>query len=90
MNDDEKLKLVESLQQEIVYLRGRVDALESNQQMNQPEGLPKTWLLSHNYFKRAFGVYGLSLVAGILISIPFLCLYLLFFSLWVLVVIYLR
>ena len=63
MNDDETLKLVESLQQEIVYLRGRVDALESNQQMNQPEGLPKTWYLSHNYFNRALRATAISLVA---------------------------
>ncbi|MBW7959225.1 MAG: hypothetical protein H3C69_06670 [Candidatus Promineofilum sp.] len=75
MNDDETLKLVESLQQEVAYLRGRVNTLESNQQLNQIEGLPNTWLLSHSYLKRAFGVYGLSLVAGLIISIPFLCLY---------------
>ncbi len=75
MNDDETLKLVESLQQEVTYLRGRVNTLESNQQLNQIEGLPNTWLLSHSYLKRAFGVYGLSLVAGLIISIPFLCLY---------------
>lgn len=73
--DDETLKLVESLKQEVEYLRGRVTTLESNQQMNQIEGLPETWLLSHSFLKRAFGVYGHNMVAGFLISIPFLCLY---------------
>lgn len=73
--DDETLKLVESLKQEVEYLRGRVNTLESNQQMNQIEGLPETWLLSHSFLKRALGVYGHNLVAGFLISIPFLCLY---------------
>ena len=74
--DDQTLKQVEKLQQEVEYLRGRVNALESERQM-QPAmtGLPDTWLLSHSLLKRAFGVYGLSLLAGFLISIPFLCLY---------------
>lgn len=75
MIDDETLKLVESLQQEVEYLRGRVNALESNQQMNQLEGLPNTWLLSHSLLKRAFAVYGHYLLAGFLVAIPFVCLW---------------
>lgn len=73
--DDEVLKLVESLQQEVQYLRGRVSALESNQQMNQLEGLPNTWLLSHSLLKRAFAVYGHYVLAGLIIAVPFVCFY---------------
>ena len=72
---DETLKMLESMQQEIAYLRGRVNALEAERRMETPHGLPETWLLSHNLLKRAFGVYGHNLLAGFLISIPFLCLY---------------
>lgn len=75
--DDETTKLIESMRQEIEYLRGRVNVLESNQRMERVGGLPDTWLLSPSLLKRAFGVYGHNLLAGFLISIPFLCLYLL-------------
>lgn len=43
--------------------------------MQTPHGLPDTWLLSPNLLKRAFGVYGHNLLAGFLVSIPFICLY---------------
>lgn len=72
---DETLKLLESMQQEITYLRGRVNALESEQRMTPVTGLPNTWLLSPNLLKRAFGVYGHNLLAGFLISIPLICIY---------------
>ncbi len=72
---DETLKLLESMQQEIAYLRGRVNALETERQMQTPHGLPETWLLSPNLLKRAFGVYGHNLLAGFLIAIPLLCIY---------------
>lgn len=74
--NDDLLKLVESLQQEVTYLNARVATLESNRQMVTNGELPRTWLLSQNMLKRAFGVYGLNLLAGILIVIPFFCLYL--------------
>jgi len=73
--EDETLKLLESMQQEIAYLRGRVNALEAERRLETPHGLPETWLLSPNLLKRAFGVYGHNLLAGFLISIPLLCLY---------------
>ena len=73
--EDETLKMLESMQQEIAYLRGRVNALETERQMQKPHGLPDTWLLSPNLLKRAFGVYGHNLLAGFLVSIPFICLY---------------
>ena len=72
---DETLKLLESMQQEIACLRGRVNALESEQRMAPTAGLPNTWLLSHNLLKRAFAVYGHYLLAGFLIAIPLLCIY---------------
>lgn len=75
MHDDETLKLVESLRQEVEYLRGRVNALEADRRMEQTGGIPNTWLLSPNLLKRAFGVYGHNLLAGFLIAVPFLCLY---------------
>lgn len=74
--EDETLKMLESMQQEIAYLRGRVNALETERQMQTPHGLPETWLLSPNLLKRAFGVYGHNWLASLLISIPFICLYL--------------
>ncbi len=76
MNEEnETLKMLESMQQEIAYLRGRVNALESEQRMAPVTGLPNTWLLSHSLLKRAFAVYGHYLLAGFLIAIPFLCIY---------------
>jgi hypothetical protein len=77
MIDDETAKLLESMRQELEYLRGRVNALESNQRMERVGGLPDTWLLSPSLLKRAFGVYGHNLLAGFLIAIPFMCIYLL-------------
>lgn len=73
--DDETIKIVESMRQELEYLRGRVNALETEQRMGQVGGLPQTWLLSPNLLKRAFAVYGHNLLAGFLVAIPFLCLY---------------
>ena len=73
--EDETLKMLESMQQEINYLRGRVNALEADKQLETPHGLPETWLLSPNLLKRAFGVYGHNLLAGFLISIPLICIY---------------
>ena len=73
--EDETLKMLESMQQEINYLRGRVNALEADKQLETPHGLPETWLLSPNLLKRAFGVYGHYLLAGFLISIPLICIY---------------
>ncbi len=73
--EDETLKMLESMQQEINYLRGRINALEAERQMQTPHGLPETWLLSPNLLKRAFGVYGHYLLAGFLISIPLICIY---------------
>ena len=76
MNEEnETLKMLESMQQEIAYLRGRVNTLESEQRMAPVTGLPNTWLLSHSLLKRAFAVYGHYLLAGFLIAIPFLCIY---------------
>lgn len=40
--EDETLKMLESMQQEIAYLRGRVNALETERQMQTPHGLPET------------------------------------------------
>ncbi len=77
MDEVEFTKQIESMRQEIEYLRGRLNVLESNQRMEQVGGLPDTWLLSPSLLKRAFGVYGHNLLAGFLIAIPFLCLYLL-------------
>jgi hypothetical protein len=79
--EDETLKMLESMQQEIAYLRGRVNALEAERRMETPHGLPETWLLSPNLLKRAFGVYGHNWLASLLISIPFICLYVLLFLL---------
>jgi len=73
--DDETLKQIEVMRQELEYLRGRVNALEAERRLETPHGLPETWLLSPNLLKRAFGVYGHNLLAGFLISIPLLCLY---------------
>ena len=73
--EDETLKMLESMQQEINYLRGRVNALEADKRLETPHGLPETWLLSPNLLKRAFGVYGHYLLAGFLISIPLICIY---------------
>ena len=73
--EDETLKMLESMQQEINYLRGRVNALEADKQLETPHGLPETSLLSPNLLKRAFGVYGHYLLAGFLISIPLICIY---------------
>ena len=73
--EDETLKMLESMQQEINYLRGRINALEADKQLETPHGLPETWLLSPNLLKRAFGVYGHYLLAGFLISIPLICIY---------------
>lgn len=73
--NDELLKLMESLQQEVTQLRERVTSLEATRQMTSGEQLPRTWLLSPNMLKRAFGVYGLNLLAGFLVAIPFFCLY---------------
>ncbi len=75
MSEDDTLKLIESLRQELEALRGQVNALETQPRLATPAGLPNTWLLSHNLLKRAFGVYGLSLLAGILIMIPIMCIY---------------
>ncbi len=73
--ENETLKRMESLQQEVEYLRGRVTVLEAQQPVASESDLPNTWLLSPNLLKRAFGVYGHNLLAGFLIAIPFLCLY---------------
>ena len=37
--------------------------------------LPKTGLLSSNFFQRAFTVWGHYFVAQLIISIPFICVY---------------
>ncbi len=73
--DDETLKQIEAMRQELEYLRGRVNALETQERLQPTAGLPNTWLLSHNLLKRAFAVYGHYLLAAILIAIPLLCIY---------------
>jgi hypothetical protein len=68
---------LEILQDQISHLQEQLDsqklALEA---VNKR--LPETNLISPNFLKRAFTVWGHYVVAGFLISIPFMCLGILF------------
>jgi hypothetical protein len=80
MDENELMKTLQQTNEEIVQLRRRVDLLESGLRLNQRR-LPDTWLLSNNFLKRAFGVYGHYLVAGLIIgAIIFACSLLVFLA----------
>lgn len=65
---------IEALQTRIHELEAQVEALQSR--------LPNTWLLSDNLLKRAFGVYGHYLLAGLLIAVPIMaCMFFMLFML---------
>ncbi len=69
MSENEPITAVSPTHSELEALRTRVHELEA--QVQAMEGrLPNTWLLSDNILKRAFGVYGHYLLAGLLIAVP--------------------
>jgi hypothetical protein len=73
MDENELTKTLQQTNEEITQLRRRVDLLESDARLNR-RSLPDTWLLSDNFLKRAFGVYGHNLLAGLIIAaIIFAC-----------------
>jgi hypothetical protein len=67
-HNDQEIRLdVTALQEEIVYLRGRLAALESRASADR---LPSEGLHSPRFLARSFAVFGHSLVAELLILIP--------------------
>jgi hypothetical protein len=73
LDENELTKTLQQTNEEIMQLRRRVDQLESDARGNL-RSLPDTWLLSDNFLKRAFGVYGHNLLAGLIIAaILFAC-----------------
>jgi hypothetical protein len=80
LDENELIKTLQQTNDEIAQLRRRVDHLESDARLNMRH-LPDTWLLSDNFLKRAFGVYGHYLVAGLIIAaIVFTCSLLVFLA----------
>lgn len=81
MPENESTTAIAPTASELEALQVRVHELEAQVQDMQGR-LPNTWLLSDNILKRAFGVYGHYLLAGLLIAVPImLCS---FFTLFVL------
>ena len=66
MTDQESAATLSAATREIESLKERVARLE---QFSSP--LPRTWLLSTSFLKRAFGVLGLYIVSSLIIVIPF-------------------
>jgi len=66
MTDQESAAALSAANQEIESLKARMARLEK---FNW--SLPRTWLLSSSFLKRAFGVLGLDIVAAMIIAIPF-------------------
>jgi len=62
---------VQRLNELLVNRDQEVEALYSN--------LPKTWILSHSYWKRALAAYAYVTVIGLLIGIPIYCIALIIF-----------
>ena len=61
--------------QELARLRQRIEALERDVDLTTAldggrDPLPQTMLLSDSFLKRAFAVYGHSIVAGLIIAVP--------------------
>jgi hypothetical protein len=63
MNDQESAAALSAAAQDIERLKARVARLEQL-------ALPRTWLLSPSFLKRAFSVLGLGLVAYLIILVP--------------------
>ena len=59
---------LETLKQEILSLKERIAQLEGQSQRSP--SLPQTMLLSDSFLSRAFAVFGLYLVASLIILIP--------------------
>jgi len=57
---------------EITELRQQIEYLERR---TEHKALPDTMLLDHSFLKRAFAVYGHTIVAGLIIALPFYCLF---------------
>ena len=88
-----QIQNIKELNEYINYLEGRIVALEnSNKFLNeklqdidtsnlgvvrQNNPFPKTGLLSNSFLKRCFTVWGYCFVAQLIISLPFICIYLL-------------
>ncbi|MBX7235632.1 MAG: hypothetical protein K1X65_14695 [Caldilineales bacterium] len=79
MSEETTTAIVAPVQGEIEALQTRVQELETQLQAVQGR-LPNTWLLSDNLLKRAFGVYGHYLLAGLIIAVPIMaCSFFMFF-----------
>lgn len=59
---------MQDLESQIAELRKRVNELESTFEV--APRLPRTSLISDSFLKRAFAVYGHSMVAGLIIALP--------------------
>lgn len=69
MSENEPTTAITPVQGEIEALQARVQELEAQLQAVESR-LPNTWLLSDNLIKRAFGVYGHYLLAGLIVAVP--------------------
>jgi hypothetical protein len=68
---ENRLQQLEARLQEFeTKLPEQPDALEA-----LPEGLPDTQLLSTNFLRRAFAIWGHMIVAQLIITVPFYCLF---------------
>lgn len=88
MPEDEPITAITPVQPDIEALQVRVHQLEAELQVVQSR-LPNTWLLSDNLLKRAFGVYGHYLLAGLIIAVPIMaCSFFMFLAMGIMAVIF--
>jgi hypothetical protein len=75
MSDPELNGALVAVNAELEHLKARVRDLERERSNAPSSPLPDTLLLSHDFMKRAFTVWGHNLVAGLIVGIPLWCIF---------------
>lgn len=78
MSDYELNGTLVAMNAELEHLKARVRDLERERSNATASPLPDTLLLSHDFMKRAFTVWGHNLVAGLIVGIPLWCIFFFF------------
>jgi hypothetical protein len=75
MSDHEIGNTIVTVNVELEHLKLRVRDLEQALNNLPTRQLPEGWLFSPDFMKRAFAIWGHNIVAGLIVSTPFWCLW---------------